>query len=287
MPFYLLTFRPQPSEFNLLNTFFTILKPQLEDNPNVLNYACVIEKDNTINRHCHTLVEFKQTKTKNNQLRQFYNKKVFQDFNKMLDKDRALTNHRWSHDDRQLKDTREDFLHVLGYIMKEINCNKRFYTFSEEDCVEALEYYYQRERIDKSQPCEDGLTVLTSKTIHANVHDFCKKNELRPREKTLVMNKMKKEGYMFSQVQVKDTFQELDMFMNKEEYADDDELPPEDFSDMYSKYMDLQSKMARYEQIFKNIEHDCQTTTGVPLSHQTIYKLCKSRFYEFSSDDEE
>jgi len=99
---------------------------------------------------------------------------------------------------------------------------------------------------------------------------------------------MKKEGYMFSQVQVKDTFQELDMFMNKEEYEDNEELPPEDFSNMYTKYKELTTRLDRYEQIFKNIEYDCQTSTGVPLSHKTIYKLCKGRFYEFSdSDDEE
>lgn len=286
MPFYLLTFRPQPTDFSLLNTFFTVLKPQLNDNPNVLNYACVIEKDNTINRHCHTLVEFKQTKTKDNQLKRFYNNKVFKDFNKMLKN--VLTNERWAKDDRKLKDTQEDFLHVLGYVFKEVEGNKRFYTFKEQQIVDALEYYYQRERIDKSQPEENDLNVLTSKTIHANVFDFCKKNDLRPKDQEMVKFKMIKAGYMFSQVQIKDTFQELDIHMNPDEY-DNPHTDPKDFSFLYEKYMATIEQLNKYNDIFKKIEHECQTATGVPLSHKTIYNLCKTRelFFDSTDSDEE
>lgn len=286
MPFYLLTFRPQPTDFSLLNTFFTVLKPQLNDNPNVLNYACVIEKDNTINRHCHTLVEFKQTKTKDNQLKRFYNNKVFKEFNKMLKN--VLTNERWAKDDRKLKDTQEDFLHVLGYVFKEVEGNKRFYTFKEQQIVDALEYYYQRERIDKSQPEEDDLNVLTSKTIHANVFDFCKKNDLRPKDQEMVKFKMIKAGYMFSQVQIKDTFQELDIHMNPDEY-DSPHTDPKDFSFLHDKYMATIAQLNKYNDIFNKIEKECETATGVPLSKMSIYKLCKTRelFFDSTDSDEE
>lgn len=286
MPFYLLTFRPQPSEYTLLDTFYTIIKPQLDDNKNILQYAIVVEKDNTIDRHCHTLVEFKETKSKGNQLKSFYNKQVFKDFKLMLKN--VLTNPIWGFDDKQVKDTREDYLYTLGYIFKEIQCHRRHYTIPEEDCVEAIEYYYQMRKIDKSKPSENDLRVMTSKNIHINVYDFCKKNELRPRDKEKVQLSMIKSGYMFSQVRIKNTFEELDIHMNPDDY-DDDEIPePKEYTHLIDELKYMKSKLDMYNTLFKKLEHMTEPMNNnlqVPASE--VYKIVKKREYIFESDSED
>lgn len=285
MPFYLLTFRPQPSEFDLLDTFFTIMKPQLIDNKNIMNYLIVIEEDNSINRHCHILVEFKKTKSNDNQLKAFLRNKPFKAFEQMLRN--KLTNPLWCHDDRKLLDTREDFLHVLGYCLKDIDACRRYYTYSEEDCVEAIEYYYQYKKIDKSQPEKNNLKIMTSKNLHVNIYDFCRKNNMRPKEQQMVTMNMKKQGYMFSQVNIKDTFQELDIHMNNDDYSDTNFPAPEDLSNLMEQLYVLKDQLRRNDQTFKKIDNLCNSATGYDTKGLQIHKLIEQRvFYEFSDDEE-
>lgn len=284
MPFYLLTFRPQPSEFTLLDTFYTIVKPQLQDNPNVLRYAIVVEKDGTIDRHCHTFVEFKETKSKGNQLTQFYNKKVFNDFREMFKN--TLTKAHCAFDNKKVKDTKEDFLHTLGYVLKEVECIRREYTFSEEDCVEAIEYYYQHKKIDKSKPVETDLKIMTSKNIHVNILDYCKKHDMRPRDRELVQLSMTKAGYMFSQVNVKNTFQEIDVHMNPDDY--EDKVPEElqTYSELADGIKHLQGILELYEKCFTKLEHlTAPSNSNLTVSSKTVYDIVTKRDLYFALDD--
>lgn len=283
MPFYLLTFRPHTSEFTLMDTFFTIVKPQLDDNPNILNYAIVVEKDGTVNRHVHSLVEFKETKSKNNPLKQFYNKNIFKQFNQMMKN--ILTNVKWAKDDRKLKDTQEDFLYTLGYVLKEVGANRRFYTFSEEQCVKAIDYYYQTQKIDKSQPEENDLKIMTPKNIHSSIYDFCKKKEIKKiKYPEYLRTQMRKEGYMFSQVnKVQESMTELDVFMNPDDYQDDED------TDTITTYHELQEKVSQQDDLIKTLQKQLKQIYYATKDHthlQHINKMTEYQYY-FSDDSDD
>ena len=149
--FYLFTFRPQVSEFPLFETFLTILKPQLHDNKTLKQYAWSVENDTptSISKHIHILMGFEKTKSKNNPVTQFFNAKVFKDFKNMLKN--KQTNEPAGFDDRIVADTEEDFLKVLGYVLKETQVIRKCSTFPLERVSQAIDYYYQCDHIDKSQ----------------------------------------------------------------------------------------------------------------------------------------
>lgn len=288
MPFYLLTFRPQPSEYDLNDTFWTILKPALDDNKNITNYIISVEKDGTIDRHTHCLVEFKQTKSKKNQLQAFLNTQKFKDFNKMLRN--VMTNLKWARDERKVGNTEEDLLYTIGYVLKEPQASRRHYTLTEERCIEGINYYYQNQKIDKAQPEQCNLRVMTSKNIHINILDFCRSNDIQEiRYPAQLKTQMRKEGYMFSQVnKVSETMDELDIYMNPDKYTDthnSDEIMS--YGEYKHLYETQRAIIHEQNQLLKKIRVLTDPMTGI-YSNTEINKLAShiSDNY-FESDDED
>lgn len=284
MPFYLLTFRPQPSEYDLNDTFWTILKPALDDNKNILNYIISVEKDGTIDRHTHCLVEFKQTKSKKNQLQAFLNTQKFKDFNKMLRN--VMTNLKWARDERKVGNTEEDLLYTIGYVLKEPQASRRYYTLTEERCIEGINYYYQNQKIDKSQPEQCNLRIMTSKNIHINILDYCRSNDIKEiRYPAQLKTQMRKKGYMFSQVtKTYETIKELNVFMNPDKYEDTDDTDnPQTYSDLMdqNKYQE-----ARIKQLEKML-NDIRNATKDHIDLQYIHKMTNHINYFDSSDEED
>lgn len=290
MPFYLLTFRPQPSEYDLNDTFWTILKPALDDNPNIINYIITVEKDGTIDRHTHCLVEFKQTKSKKNQLQAFLNTQKFKAFNKMLRN--VMTNLKWARDERKVGNTEEDLLYTIGYVLKEPQALRRHYTLTEERCVEGINYYYQNQKIDKAQPEQCNLRIMTSKNIHINILDFCRSNDIKEiRYPAQLKTQMRKEGYMFSQVnKVSETMDELDIYMNPDKYMDthnSDEIMT--YGEYKHLYEVVNKRLHDYNQLLKQISNMVNPLYG-DYKYKPIYDLinkAQSEDYYFDSDTDE
>ena len=141
MPHYLFTFRPQITEQDLFENFITIFLPQLKT---MINYAYTIEEDDTLQKHIHTLVECKAKD--NNAFQQLFNKKIFKDFKSSL-----LTKQTNDHgfDNRKVQDAPEDFLKVLGYVMKEPQALRRGYSYPDTKIMEARNYYLTTDHIEK------------------------------------------------------------------------------------------------------------------------------------------
>lgn len=174
MIFYLFTFRPQISEFQLFETFLTIFKVALKDNKTVKQYAWSVENDNKLTRHLHVIAGFEKTKSKNNPLTQFLSGKIFKEFKAMLKN--KQTNEPAGFDDRKVEDTEADFLKVLGYVMKETESVRKDTNIPLERISQALEYYYQCDHIDKSQPNKDNWTIITPKNAHVIIEKYVKDN---------------------------------------------------------------------------------------------------------------
>ena len=253
--FYLFTFRPQVSEFPLFETFLTILKPQLHDNKTLKQYAWSVENDTptSISKHIHILMGFEKTKSKNNPVTQFFNAKVFKDFKNMLKN--KQTNEPVGFDDRIVADTEEDFLKVLGYVLKETQVIRKCSTFPLERVSQAIDYYYQCDHIDKAQPKKQGWTLVTTKNIHVLMEKYVEDNDLDWSEFMIhskIIEMMKKDHYTFVQI----TMKQLKIVCNELYHAhteDHKELIKEDCDPyMYEKVSDQSNYIMKLQQKLKD-----------------------------------
>ena len=191
MPFYLFTFRPQITEQDLFENFFTIFSCELD---RFMKYSYSVEEDTTVNKHIHCLVE--SNAKDNNAFKQIFNKKIFKDFKSSL-KNKQTNEHGF--DDRKVKDDPEDFLKVLGYVNKETQCLRRKYKgFTNEEILKAVEYYYTTKHIEK-QNINSDMTILTPKNYHIHVKTQAIKHKLQP-DDPLLKFRMRKDGYCFGNI---------------------------------------------------------------------------------------
>ncbi len=59
--YYLFTFRPQITEQQLFEDFYTILEPAIMSSKTITHYSYNVEEDNSLKKHIHLLAGFKQT----------------------------------------------------------------------------------------------------------------------------------------------------------------------------------------------------------------------------------
>jgi len=227
--YYLFTFRPQITEQQLFEEFLTIFIPHLKE---CEHYSYSVEEDGTLQKHIHAIWSSKaKDKTACFQL---FNKKIFKDFKKYLFA--KQTTEPAGFDNQKVKE--DDFLKVLGYVNKETQCTRRGYNFTNEKILQAVEYYYTSQHIDKSVKKSD-LTIVTAKNIHILVKDYCEKNNLEPHHAVTKL-KMQKDRHCFSQCpKVYETMEELEIIMFPDRF---DENEPVSYDKMKKK---LQAKIER------------------------------------------
>ena len=240
MPYYLFTFRPQITEQQLFEDFFTILQPELEC---LSKYSYTIEEDNTLQKHIHLIAESKAKD--NSAFKQLFQKKIFQEFKSALK--HKLTNEK-GFDDRKVKETKEDFLHTLGYVNKEATALRRQYKgFTNDEITMAVEYYHTAKRIKSAIPKSD-LTIVTARNCHVLIKDYCVRNECEPVDPFTILN-MKKEGYMFSQCpHLQETLEELEINMFPDRYNITEENQNDSFS--YMGLLNRCHQLEKYKMYF-------------------------------------
>lgn len=194
MPYFLFTFRPQVSEQQLFEDFLTIFLPILKEFP---KYSYSVEEDNTLQKHIHCLLEHTTAKD-NSKFLQLFNKKIFIDFKKSL-----LTKQTNEHgfDNRKVQDTPEDLIKVLGYVNKETQCLRRGYSgFTNEEVLDAVNFYYTTKHIEKASKINDDWTILTTKNAHITIEKFVLDNNLNWDDfmiEQIIIIKMKESKYSF------------------------------------------------------------------------------------------
>jgi REP element-mobilizing transposase RayT len=215
MPFLFFTFRPQITEQNLLNQFLTIFLPEVKHKSKKYSYS--IEEPNTLNQHFHLIAEFSDSVKDLSKLRQIFNKKAYADFREAI-KHKSTTD--IAFDDKLVKDDPHDRLKVLGYVNKATDSFKKYEGFTNEEVLEAVEYYYTTKHLEKTKVKED-LKVLTTKNMSIHILDYCRKNNRDPRHQYQIKLAMNKEGYQFHGISsriVNEAFKETDIFMNPDRY---------------------------------------------------------------------
>lgn len=192
MPFYKLCFKPQVSESHLLEEYFILLKPFLE---RFTKYSYSIESDDTIQKHIHLIVYNADPDPKSNFYKKFKTATFKPFFNKIKN---LLTDEKVFLNCQKVKDTPEDLSKVLGYVNKEHTIRRNKKGFTDQEILDAVEYYYTTEHLDKTVP-KNGYTYLTTKNIHVMIEDFCEKNNLPIDYPTLKL-KMTQQKYSFSNI---------------------------------------------------------------------------------------
>lgn len=217
MPLLFFTFRPQITEQNLLNQFLTIFLPEIKQK--ALKYSYSIEEPNTLNQHFHIIAEFPATIKDLSKLKQIFNKKVYSQFKEAL-KHKQTSD--VAFDDKLVKDEPHDKLKVLGYVNKATDSIKKYEGFTNEEILQAVEYYYTSKHLEKTTVKTD-LKVLTTKNMSIHILDYCKKNNLEPTNQYQVKLRMNKDGYQFHGISsriINEAFKETDIYMNPDKYDD-------------------------------------------------------------------
>lgn len=212
-PYFFFTFRPQISEQDLFEDFIILFLPLLKGYP---EWAYVVEKDDSNEKHLHAL-------WRNDTATEFKKAGIFKR-KPMLQFQSALFNKQTTYlvGYNNQKVSEEDFLDILGYIMKETSPRRRETTFTDERELEAHKYYYAKQRIKSEQPRSD-LIVLNGKTVHSAIKHYCVENKLEPTY-GLTKLRMIKDGFMFSQVShLEETKNEVEQNMFPDRFPSDTE----------------------------------------------------------------
>ena len=183
MPYFLITARAHVLDTNLFEQFFVLLNPWMKQHG---NYAYSVEKDMTIDRHIHLLVE-DNAKDRDAMSRKFTTK-TFKQFKQHL----SSTNTIWESflDIKVVKNSEEDFLKSLGYVLKD-NTERRGYNgFTESKILEATKYYFVSKHVDKSI-VESDIKLITTKNIYAHVKDFVQSKNLKYSDPTIQLQMVK------------------------------------------------------------------------------------------------
>lgn len=189
------TFRPQINDQQLFEDFIILFLPFVKSHN---EYAYSIENDGTLHRHIHAVIQG-DYKDKDKFFQKFNKSNGLKDF-KTHCKNYTNTDHN-GFDTKLIPDTKEDFLHVLGYTLKEAQ-DRADNNMKEAIVVEALEYYFAHRRVKAKESKKKDWTILTSKNSHAYIEEFIDENKIQLPDRFLGL-KMTQDRYTFANMSEK------------------------------------------------------------------------------------
>ena len=136
----------------------------------VQKYSYSIEWDDTINRHLHLMIQadFRDA----DKVRRRLTTKEFKSIQINLNKSKTILKTAL-----QIDKIKELPLKALGYTQK-WHCRRRGHCgYTDQEIVDAVEFYYTTARLEKQQDVTQDWKHVTNKNFHAIVEDFTKKDE--------------------------------------------------------------------------------------------------------------
>lgn len=202
------TVRTHPAETELFEDALTVLIPFIKSHT---EYAYVIEKDNTPDRHLHTVVygNYKDLNAYKNKLSRT-KFKIFQD---LINSGYIQSNHNAFNtqlvskilDEAEVE--QENVRTLLGYIYKEKNATRRESLFPEEIITLAIQQYWALERTKAKKVNKSDKKILTDKTAETYITQWCEENYENGFKDTLIMSEimtgMIKDGHRFYTIPMK------------------------------------------------------------------------------------
>ena len=168
---YLLTLNCHPNDTQLFEDYLTLIRTWLDEDDRIIKYSWSIEMDDTIHRHLHLYMEctsFKDSSKVYDRLKT----KEFKSIQIKLNKSKTIFKTAFKID--KIVDTPKK---ALGYTQKWNSSRRGHKGFTDDEILEAIEYYYTMTRLDKSEDVKDDWIHVTIKNFHAIVEDFVRKDD--------------------------------------------------------------------------------------------------------------
>lgn len=266
---YLLTLRCHPNDTQLFEDYITLIKTWINEDDRIIKYSWSIERDETIHRHLHLYLvctSFKDSSKLYDRLKT----KEFKSIQIKLNKSKTIFNTAFKID--KITETPKK---ALGYTQKWNGLRRDHKGFTDDEIIDAIEYYYTTTRLDKSEEVKDDWIYVTTKNFFALVEDFVRKDdELSFKDSDLIKLKMVKAGHTFigmSSKQEEKAFRELRI--RREACTQSDEfVTSNEAHGLERKYGDLQEEeivdLLRYIISLK----DKDMTMNIPGNVFAIYK---------------
>lgn len=170
---YLITFRPQVNEQQLLDLFIIYFQDFLS----CYAHSWAVEKDGTPGAHFHAYVET-QFRDKEKLLKNSEFKKATAILHKLIKSEGYQSTWQPAMDVKIIADTPTDLKKTLGYVNKEAWTRGGQKDITNERIIEAVTYYYAEAKA-KAMTFERTDTILvTNKNFTTLMIDFCKKQEI-------------------------------------------------------------------------------------------------------------
>jgi len=232
---YLITLRCHQNDTQLFEDYMILIKGWLKNE--IKRYSWSIEFDETINRHLHLLVEGDYRDS--DKVRRRLSTKEFKSIQIKLKQSKTIISN--ALDVKKIKEMPQK---ALGYTQK-WSCRRRDHLgFTDQEIVDAVEFYYTTARLEKAQDITDDWKHVTNKNFHAVVEDFVKKDkEIESfKDSDLIKLKMVKAKHTF-QLNNKDQeryFKELRIAHNNASCTDEFSCSQEAYGHdkTYDRYME-------------------------------------------------
>lgn len=186
---FLITLRCHPNDTQLFEDYMILIKNWLNE---VKKYSYSIEWDDSINRHLHLIVQAEYRDA--DKLRRRLTTKEFKSIQINLNKSKTIIKTALRID--KVKELPQK---ALGYTQK-WHCRRRGHCgYTDQDIVDAVEFYYTTARLEKQQDVTQDWKHVTNKNFHAIVEDFVEKDETIKslKDSDLIKLKMVKSKHTF------------------------------------------------------------------------------------------
>lgn len=168
-----ITFRAHVCETQVFEDFINIFLPILT----TFNYyAYSIEEDDSPNRHIHALFNLTSAMKDRSKIDQKFNNKYMKDFKKSL----GIKQTKWTaaYDSKMVENSKEDFLKVLGYCIKDDNVTRRHIkNIPNNFLTQGIKFHVSTAR-NVDDAVKNDIKIITSKNFHVSCEQFAKKNNM-------------------------------------------------------------------------------------------------------------
>lgn len=269
---FAITLRCHQNDTQLFEDWFLLIKVWLQTE--IKKYSWSIEHDDTINRHLHLIItgDFRDS----DKVKRRLTTKEFKTIQINLKKSKTILAPAL-----KIEKVKETPLKALGYTQKWC-CRRRDHKgYTDQEIIDAVEYYYTTTRLEKSQDVSQDWKHVNSKNFHAIVEDFVKKDEdvkdfKNPDFIKLAMVKSKHTFQLNSKDQER-YFKELRIAHNDSSEYDEGSCAAEAYAQdqTFDAYM-----VEDIKDLFKYILSNLEDGKKLPDSLFTMYK--KYDHYHFS-----
>jgi len=262
---YLITLRCHQNDTQLFEDYMVLIKGWLKNE--IKRYSWSIEFDETINRHIHLLIQGDYRDS--DKVRRRLTTKEFKSIQINLNKSKTILANAL-----RIDKVKEMPQKALGYTQK-WSCQRRDHLgFTDQEIVDAVEFYYTTSRLEKSQVISNDWKHVNSKNFHAIVTDYAKKNDLNLKDSDIICLHMQSNYHTFIGMSIKDMergFKELRLTHKCSSQADEYSASQQAHAQEKSYDMYMEDDIKDLLSYIKSLK-DTNIKLNIPMNVFNIHK---------------